>query len=116
MADDRERALDRRTFLKTTLTATALLPVAGATLGGLAAHAQEAAGGGEKLVTEIQDPAISGMVTTLQYVNKSTKPDQQCSGCQLFTAGSAGRGKCQLFAQGQVSAEGWCMSWVKKVA
>jgi len=111
MADDPKRAVDRRGFLKTTLTATALLPVAGVALGAFAAHAED-----EQLVTDIQDPAVSSMVTTLQYTNESTKPDQKCAGCQLFTAVSETEGKCQLFTKGHVSSTGWCMSWVKKVA
>ena len=52
----------------------------------------------------------------LQYVNETTKPDQDCEGCQLYTAGADGTGKCQLFAKGLVKGSGWCASWVQKVS
>ncbi len=66
----------------------------------------------EMLVTELPDQT---MVSALQYTNKSEKPDQDCKGCQFFTPQDDGaRGKCQLFAVGLVTSEGWCASWVVK--
>lgn len=65
-----------------------------------------------KLVTEIA--ANEPLVTSLQYTSQSEKPDQHCSNCMLYTAGEGGTGKCQLFTQGVVSENGWCMSWTKK--
>ncbi|MGE0311915.1 MAG: high-potential iron-sulfur protein [Lautropia sp.] len=43
------------------------------------------------------------------------KPDQSCAHCQLYT-GKAGdkSGPCGIFAGKQVSASGWCVSFVKK--
>ena len=108
MADDHRRALDRREFLKTSLTATALLPLAGVAFGATAAHAAD-----DQLVTEV--PASGVMVTALQYTNESAKPDQNCANCQLYTTGEGGKGKCQLFQQGLVTEGGWCASWTKKV-
>ncbi len=108
MTHDRERALDRREFLKAGFAATALLPLAGVAFGAAAAHAAD-----DKLVTEIEAAGI--MVTALQYTNESAKPDQNCGNCQLYTAGEDGKGKCQLFQQGLVTEAGWCASWIKKV-
>lgn len=71
-------------------------------------------GGGGDLVTEI--PAMAALVSGLQYVSKSQKPDQSCRNCQFFSAEEGDRGKCQLFAQGRVEAAGWCASWAKRVA
>jgi hypothetical protein len=68
----------------------------------------------DQLVTEI--PSMQPLVQSLQYTNQSTRPGQQCSNCQLYTAASQDRGKCQLFAEGVVNAGGWCASWVQKVA
>jgi len=65
-----------------------------------------------KLVTEI--PANEPLVTSLQYVHESEKPDQNCANCLLYTAGEGSTGKCQLFQQGVVAENGWCMSWSKK--
>jgi hypothetical protein len=67
-----------------------------------------------QLVTEVT--AIASLVSALQYVNESTKPDQKCANCQLYTAGPGQRGKCQLFAQGLVKETGWCASWVARVS
>jgi len=65
-----------------------------------------------RLVTEV--PAMASLVEQLQYVNESPKPDQNCANCLFYTARMEDRGKCQLFAQGLVAAEGWCASWAAK--
>jgi hypothetical protein len=67
-----------------------------------------------RLVTEIASAAP--LVSGLQYVDESAKSDQRCGNCQLYTAGSDGRGKCQLFQQGLVKESGWCLSWVAKIS
>ncbi len=100
--------MDRREFLKAGLSATLVLPVAGALLATRAARAAD----DDKLITELEEMKVT--VGALQYVNESAKPDQDCANCQFFTATSGGRGKCQLFMKGVVSEKGWCMSWVKK--
>jgi hypothetical protein len=99
----------RRDFLRTGLSAGALIPVAGLVLHAPAARAEE-----EKLVTET--PAAALTVQALQYKNQSDKPDQNCANCQFYTAKAGGLGKCQLFLQGLVHEKGWCMSWTKKLA
>lgn len=38
------------------------------------------------------------------------KGEQKCAGCEHFVAGS---NVCKL-VEGQISAEGWCVIWVKK--
>ena len=108
MSDRSQDAFTRRDFLRTGLAAGALIPVAGLVLRAGPAFAAD-----EKLVTET--PAVAATVQALQYKLVSDKPDQSCSNCQFYTAGSGGRGKCVLFAQGLVSEKGWCMSWTKKV-
>lgn len=108
MRDDVKGSMDRREFLKAGLTSAMLLPMAGAVLAAKSARAE-----GE-LVTEIE--ANAPMVAALQYVTQSEKADQKCGNCQLFTAGSDGKGKCQLFQQGLVTEAGWCMSWAQKVS
>ena len=102
-------AMNRREFIKTGLASAVVLPVAGALL-----HAGIASAEAEKLISEM--PEVAPMVTALQYVNETTKPDQDCEGCQLYTAGADGTGKCQLFAKGLVKGSGWCASWVQKVS
>ena len=55
--------------------------------------------------------------TTKVDAKKYPKHDnaQKCAGCQLFQ-GKAGdaAGACPIFAGKEVSANGWCNSWVKK--
>ncbi len=106
MRDESRKAMDRREFLKASLTATAALPVAGVVFGARTARAED-------LVTDIE--AVKPTVAALQYVHESAKPDQNCLNCQFYTAGEGGAGKCQLFPQGLVKEGGWCMSWTKKV-
>jgi hypothetical protein len=112
MSDRSQRRLDaltRRAFLRTGLSAGALLPVAAVALRAPAAWAEE-----EKLVTET--PAAAPTVQALQYKSVSDKPDQSCSNCQFYTPKAGGLGKCQLFVQGLVEEKGWCMSWTKKIS
>lgn len=78
---------------------------------GSPAASDPAAAGDAPLVTEV--PAMQALVQSLQYVNQSPREDQRCDNCVLFVAEAfAGdKGKCQLFAQGAVLAQGWCASW-----
>jgi hypothetical protein len=98
---------DRRTFL---LSAAACAAVATAP-----ARAQTAA----KL--EESDP----QAIALGYKHDTTKvddkkfpkhaKDQRCDGCQFFTGKPAEAwGPCAIFGGKNVSAVGWCNSWVKK--
>jgi len=102
-------SMNRRDFIKTGLSAAAVLPAAGVLLRAAPAGAEEG-----QLVTEIADQAP--MVAALQYVNETAKPDQNCKICQFYTAGEGGKGKCQLFQKGLVSEAGWCASYVKKAS
>lgn len=103
---DSKLAMDRRGFLQAGVTSAAALPVIAGVFGARTARAEE-------LVTEIEANKV--MVQSLQYTNQSTKEGQHCSLCQLYTPGENGTGKCQLFPQGLVNENGWCMSFAKKV-
>ena len=100
-----DSGMSRRDFMKTGLTAAAALPVVATLVRPGVARAE--------LVTELPDQAA--MVGALQYVNESTKPDQNCTNCQFYTPGEGGVGKCQLFPVGNVAEKGWCASWAKKL-
>lgn len=99
------RVLTRRSFHR--LGASFVLAVGASGL-----IARRAGAEPERLVTEV--PANQVMLGALQYVNESPKPDQHCENCVLYQAGTEGRGKCGLFAEGLVSAKGYCTSWSKK--
>ena len=109
-------ALDRRGFIRLGLAAGTLLPVVGSTLGPRAGRAAGHEGGEEKLVTDLE--ANAPMVSAFQYVNESPKKaeGQVCTTCQLYTAKDDKVGKCQFFQTGVVAADGWCLSWAKKVS
>lgn len=79
----------------------------------VAAPVEPAAGGGS-FVTDLASAAP--MVAALQYTNDSPKPDQNCDGCQLFTATDSSGGKCQLFPVGLVKVGGWCASWAPRAS
>jgi hypothetical protein len=88
---------------------------------------QEATYAQETPKLDENDPAAKG----LGYAHDATKVDvakfpkragpdganQFCHSCQLYT-GKAGDewGPCSIFAGKLVSANGWCNTWVKKVA
>jgi len=60
------------------------------------------------------DPA-DPQAQALQYVHESEKEGQQCRNCQLYTGeADAEWGPCGIFPGKQVSANGWCVSWVEK--
>jgi len=83
--------------------------------GGLLLGARRARAQDDKLVTEIE--ANAPIVSQLQYVNESPFPDKHCSNCVLYQgAPDSDRGKCPLFVQGVVAAQGHCMSWAPKPA
>lgn len=42
--------------------------------------------------------------------------DQFCHNCQYYAAIGEDYGSCQLLPQGNVTANGWCFSWTKKMA
>jgi len=59
--------------------------------------------------------ADKDMRTQLKYVDKSEKPDQHCSLCQLFVAPKDGAacGTCTV-VKGPINPDGYCSSFVKK--
>ena len=77
--------------------------------------------------TTVVDGAKNPMVAAVGYVADATKSDKRkdatqiCKGCSLYqtggltVAGQTGEhGKCALFMDGLVSANGWCQSWAPK--
>ena len=137
---DEKAVLDRRTFLRGSAGALLLLPAVAALAScgdgaekpasqapapspAAAPAAPPAAGVPPSpeapaqpgaLVTEIA--ANAALVSSLQYVNEGPNPQQVCSGCQLYTAVSEGKGRCTLFQQGLVTARGHCTSWLQRQA
>jgi hypothetical protein len=63
--------------------------------------------------------AALGYVVDATKADKKKYPkyaaDQKCSTCQLYQGKAGeGAGACPIFAGKQVSASGWCSSWIKK--
>ena len=117
--------LSRRDFLKS-VTILGTVVGAGAAAGCGSKESAPAASQGEApaVVAESACTDLSGVAdsdlsirTTLQYVDASEKPDQDCVGCQLYTAGASGApcGTCTLI-KGPIDPAGWCSSWVARQA
>lgn len=123
----------RRDFIKSSLVMAGALVLSGSFLNPLKASAKKAASKteekdaplppGEKAVDE-SDALAKALgyhhnvkdIDFTKYPNRK-KPeakDQFCKNCALYTAKNEGWGKCQMIANGLVSAHGWCGSWNKK--
>lgn len=50
----------------------------------------------------------------LAYTEKSTEADKHCGNCNFYQGGTAASGPCPLFPGKDVSAAGYCKSWIKK--
>jgi hypothetical protein len=50
---------------------------------------------------------------SLEYTNRSPDPKKTCGGCNFFTPGDGGCGKCQAL-NGPVDAKGRCSSFTPK--
>ncbi len=77
--------------------------------------AQKAGGGLDCTDTSGLKPQQVGVRKSLKYVDKSTKPNAQCSGCRFFQApAKAGTcGSCQV-VPGPINPNGWCTSYTAK--
>jgi hypothetical protein len=63
----------------------------------------------EAEMVSVDDPVAKN----LEYVETSAVAGQTCANCKLYTGG-ASAGGCPLFGTKQVTAGGWCKSWVAK--
>ncbi len=74
-----------------------------------------AASGGCNDLTGLTDQEIS-VRTTLQYVEVTENPDQNCLNCNFYSQEEgASCGACTLM-KGPIAPNGWCASWVVKPA
>lgn len=80
-----------------------------------AAAAEPAKAGGACADPAKLDQQSKTMRSTLQYVEKSVKEGQNCSGCLQWIPGAKADacGGCKLFSGG-VNPKGYCLSWAKK--
>jgi anaerobic selenocysteine-containing dehydrogenase len=58
--------------------------------------------------------ADDAVAKALAYTDKSTTAGQSCANCKLYQGGAAASGPCPLFPGKEVTAAGWCKSWVTK--
>lgn len=111
----------RRDFLK--LAAGATGSAASLALIPALVHAQEAPAapaGAELPHLAETDPTAQALgykedtakVDAAKFANH--KPEQLCSNCNFFTAGSGDYGPCQLFPGKAVHTNGWCAGYVVK--
>jgi hypothetical protein len=108
----------RRDFCKKSLIALSVIPFAGVVTKDVFAQA---------IPTTAVDGTKNPMVAAVGYVDDAAKSDkrkdatQVCKGCALYVTGGlkvAGQtgeyGKCALFLDGLVAANGWCQSFAAK--
>lgn len=93
--------VSRRKMLKMTAAAMTI-PVTTISVNAIA--------GGHQPKVDPEDPQAKA----LQYTNESTKADQNCANCRLYTGGDAEWGGCAIFAGKEVAGTGWCSAWVAK--
>jgi hypothetical protein len=115
MSDGNSRLISRRDLFKRTAA------VGAAAVGtGWALAACDGGGDGEK---ELSCTDVSGLKSSeiqtrssLQYVDKSSKPDQNCANCQFYEPkGKNQCGGCTV-VPGPIHPKGWCTSWAAKQA
>ena len=101
--------LNRRTFLRRSVAASAVLPLGAIPISLIAQDNQ---------VSE-DDPAAAALgykhdastVDTAKYPQK--QDGQHCANCKLYTGADGDEwGGCGIFPGKQVNAEGWCAAWV----
>ncbi len=67
-----------------------------------------------------QDLTEADMQTrqALKYVDETPKPEQNCKNCRFWLEEKFDGpcGGCQLIANGAVTPQGWCQSWVAQQA
>ncbi len=101
----------RRRFLKIAAGTT----VAAALVGGLPRFARAA----DLPPVSESDPtakALGYVEDASKTANAARKAGANCSSCQFYSGGAAGRGPCQLFPGKSVNAKGWCISHAPKKA
>ena len=104
--------LTRRDFNRLALsTVGAAVAASASALEASAAHHEEEVAA-PKTVTEVDSNAL--LLSQVQYVPVSEKPDQRCANCALLIAREGDYGKCGLFMEGQVPVTAWCTSWVQR--
>lgn len=94
----------RRDFLRKAGAGTAFVAMGGV----LAPRISTAAG--ELPKVDPNDPAAKA----LEYTHESTQEGKHCGNCQLWQGGDKAWGGCLIFPGKEVSAKGWCKSWVLK--
>ena len=102
----------RRTFLRETLTASAVIPLAGIPIILRADHHRVDEADPSAVALGYRHDAAS--VDTKKYPVRGTPEGKKqfCSNCKLYQAGSDGWGGCAIFPGKQVKGKGWCGAWI----
>ncbi len=93
--------ITRRSLLKSSMVAGALLPAMGIFISSNA--------NADLPPLDPNDPAARGR----DYVTKSAKSDAYCGNCALYKKTGDSTGSCALFAGKSVAYAAWCSGWVK---
>ena len=105
----KQSKVHRRTFLRSSLTIAAAVP-----LGTLPLTLKAA----EKVDESDPSAAALGYKYDTADVNSAKFPqhstDQMCKNCTLYQHVDGEWGNCGIFPGKQVNVKGWCSAWVKK--
>lgn len=102
----------RRTFLRKTLVASAVIPMAGIPIILRADNHRVDESHPSAVALGYRHDAAN--VDTKKYPARATPEGkkQLCSNCKLYQAGDDGWGGCAIFPGKQVQGKGWCSAWI----
>lgn len=108
----------RRQFIKFGVAGAATLSVGGSLLGA-AANAQSdlpKLDPNDSMAQQLGYSHDAKTVDTARWTKRAEEggADQFCRTCQFYQGADAQWGPCTIFAEKQVSANGWCNSWFKR--
>ena len=103
----------RRTFLRKTLAASAIIPLAGIPIILRADNHRVDEANPSAAALGYRHDAAS--VDTAKYPARATPEGKKqfCDNCKLYQAGADGWGNCGIFPGKLVKGKGWCGAWMK---
>lgn len=102
----------RRTFLRTALSASAVIPLASIPI--ILRADQHRVDEADPSATALGYRHDAASVDTAKYPARATSEGKKqfCDNCRLYQAGNEGWGNCGIFPGKQVKGKGWCSAWI----
>jgi len=101
----------RRTFLRNTLAASAVIPLAGIPI--ILKASSEKVAESDPTAVALGYLHDATATDTNKYPTRATPEGKKqfCHNCKLYQAGADGWGGCSIFQGKLVNGEGWCAVW-----